>query len=100
MKNEMILKTKRLLLTPMAMEKLEQKAQNDPDPEMRKAYGEMLALCKEKPEEFLWAIPWEMHLKKDRQPVGDLCFKGAPKKGTRGAGLRHRQGLRGPGAHH
>ena len=82
MKNEMILKTKRLLLTPMPMEKLEQKAQNDPDPEMRKAYGEMLALCKEKPEEFLWAIPWEMLLKKDRQPVGDLCFKGAPQKGT------------------
>lgn len=82
MKNEIMLKTKRLLLTPMPMEKLERKVQNDPDPEMRKAYGEMLALCKEKPEEFLWAIPWEMLLKKDRQPVGDLCFKGAPQKGT------------------
>ena len=97
MKNEMMLKTKRLLLTPMPMEKLEQKAQNDPDPEMRKAYGEMLALCKEKPEEFLWAIPWEMLLKKDRQPV---VLQGCPPEGHRGAGLRHRQGLRGPGAHH
>ena len=82
MKNETMMKTKRLLLKPMPMEKLEEKVRNDPDPEMRKAYGEMLALCKEKPEESLWAIPWEMILKKDQTPIGDLCFKGAPQKGT------------------
>lgn len=82
MKKEITLKTKRLLLRPMAMERLEEKVRRDPDPEMRKAYGEMLALCREKPEEYLWAIPWEMVLKKEQLPVGDLCFKGAPKQGT------------------
>ena len=45
MKNEIMLKTKRLLLTPMPMEKLEQKVQNDPDPEMRKAYGPFPGKC-------------------------------------------------------
>lgn len=82
MKKEITLKTKRLLLRPMAMERLEEKVSGDPDPEMRKAYGEMLALCRQKPEEYLWAIPWEMVLKKEQLPVGDLCFKGAPKRGA------------------
>ena len=81
-KKEITLKTKRLLLRPMPMGRLEQKIQEDPDPEMRKAYGEMRDLCLKDPEEYLWAIPWEMILKSNQTPIGDLCFKGTPKKGT------------------
>lgn len=81
-KKEITLKTKRLLLRPMSMERLERKIQEDPDPEMRKAYGEMRDLCRKDPENDLWAIPWEMILKSNHTPIGDLCFKGAPQKGT------------------
>ena len=82
MKKEITLKTKRMLLRPMAMERLEQKIKEDKDPEMRKAYGEMRDLCLKNPEAYLWAIPWEMILKSNQTPIGDLCFKGAPQKGT------------------
>lgn len=82
MKQEPTLKTKRMLLRPMSMERLEQKIQEDRDPEMRKAYREMRDLCLKNPEAYLWAIPWEMILKSNHTPIGDLCFKGTPKKGT------------------
>lgn len=82
MKKETMMKTKRLLLKPMPLEKLEKKVSQLADPELKKAYGEMLDGCRQKPEAYLWYAPWEMIRKSDGRAIGDLSFKGAPKKGT------------------
>ena len=82
MKKETMMKTKRLLLRPMSPEALEAKIAALSDPELKKAYGEMLSGCREKPEDFLWYSPWQMIRKTDGKALGDLCFKGAPRKGT------------------
>ena len=82
MKKETMMKTKRLLLQPMSPEALEAKIRTLTDPELKKAYGEMLSGCKEKPEDFLWYTPWQMIRKTDGKALGDLGFKGAPRKGT------------------
>ena len=76
------LKTKRMLLEPVSLAELESKATSTEDPEERKAYGEMLAGCWEKPEDYLWYAPWKMILRENNAEIGDLCFKGAPQKGT------------------
>ena len=82
MKKETMMKTKRLLLQPMSPEALEAKIRTLTDPELKKAYGEMLSGCKEKPEDLLWYTPWQMIRKTDGKALGDLGFKGAPRKGT------------------
>lgn len=82
MKKETMMKTRRLLLQPMSPEALEAKIRTLTDPELKKAYGEMLSGCKEKPEDFLWYTPWQMIRKTDGKALGDLGFKGAPRKGT------------------
>lgn len=82
MKKETILKTKRLLLRPMTVEMLEKKIAESTDSELKQAYGEMLCGCKEHPQELLWNTPWEMIPKEDGRAIGELCFKGAPKRGV------------------
>ena len=82
MAKEIQIKTKRLLLTPMSEEELEQKIRQMSDGELRKAYGEMLEGCRREPENRLWFTAWKIQLKKDGRLIGDLCFKGAPVKGT------------------
>ena len=77
-----VLKTKRLWLEPMTVEELEAKRDQTEDPELRQAYGEMLAGCQAAPEALLWNTPWKMISKQTHQVMGDLCFKGAPQKGT------------------
>lgn len=82
MKKETMLKTKRLWLKPMTVEELEEKVLQTADPELRQAYGEMLSGCRAAPEALLWNTPWKMISKQTGQMMGDLCFKGAPRKGT------------------
>ena len=45
------------------------------DPELKKAYGEMLEGCLEHPEQWDWYAMWIIE-NEDGIPVGDLCFKG------------------------
>ena len=82
MKNKIRLRTKRMLLEPMSLEELENKLETTMDPEERKAYGEMLAGCRSNPDAYLWNTAWKMMLKENNAVIGDLCFKGAPRKGT------------------
>lgn len=82
MKNETMMKTKRMLLKPMPLEKLENQVSRMEAPELKKAYGEMLDGCRQNPLDYLWYVPWEMIRKEDGKAIGDLCFKGAPRKGT------------------
>lgn len=82
MARELQIKTKRLLITPMSETELDEKIQKTPEGELRQAYLEMLEGCRREPENRLWYTAWKIQLKKDGTLIGDLCFKGAPVKGT------------------
>ena len=82
MKKEITMRTKRLLLRPMPVGELEEKIQSMADDELRQAYQEMLDGCRNAPQDWLWYTPWVIKLKGEGTPIGDLCFKGPPVKGT------------------
>lgn len=82
MAREIIIKTKRLILTPMEVGELERKVSQMEEGALRQAYQEMLDGCKQDREHWLWYTPWKLLLKQDRRLIGDLCFKGPPVKGT------------------
>lgn len=82
MANEIILKTKRLILRPMPLKDLEQRALQMEAGEEREAYTEMLDGCRSHPENWLWYTPWSIVLKQNGTSVGDICFKGPQHNGT------------------
>ena len=82
MKKETELKTKRLRLSPMTQRELTELITRETDGEQQKAYGEMLAGMNADPSNVLWNAPWKMCLKKEGTFLGDIGFKGAPKRGT------------------
>lgn len=97
-KKDPVLKTKRLLLVPMTEAELEQKTENTAEPELAAAYGEMLSGCRREPENRLWYTAWRMALKSaPENPIGDLCFKGAPEKGGVEIGYGMEPGFEGQG---
>lgn len=75
-KKEPVVKTKRMVISPMADEEIEKMAASSASDELRKAYGEMLSGCQKDGENRIWYAPWKMVLKKDGTCLGDLCFKG------------------------
>lgn len=76
------LKAKRLILTPIPLVELERKVLLMEDGEEQRAYQQMLDGVRENPQDWLWYTPWKIMLKRDGTAIGDLCFKGPPKKGT------------------
>ena len=82
MKKEPELKTKRLRLSPLTRQELEQTIDRETDGERKRAYGEMLAGMNADPANVLWSAPWKMCLKEEGSCIGDIGFKGAPKQGT------------------
>lgn len=82
MAREIIIKTKRLILTPMEASELEQKIAQWEAGELCRAYQEMLDGCRKDPQNRLWYTPWKIQLKNEKTEIGDLCFKGPPVKGT------------------
>ena len=74
-------KTKRLLLRPMTDEAMQAMIDAETDPELKVAYGEMLAGARARPSERLWYTAWCI-AQRDGVMVGDLCFKGVPKGGA------------------
>lgn len=82
MAKDIAIKTKRLMLSPMNLEALEKKVLLMEEGELRQAYQEMLEGCRKEPENWLWYTPWVLKLKGEGTPIGDLCFKGPPVKGT------------------
>lgn len=77
---KMKLKTKRMELVPMEDSQLEKMIGTLPG-ELAEAYGEMLQGCRAHPEDRLWFTPWQMMDKRTGEHMGDLGFKGAPRKG-------------------
>lgn len=77
----MIIKSKRLFLSPMTVDELRSKVLAEPDEELQQAYREMLQGLLDHPEDAYWYTAWNMLLK-DGTSVGDLCFKGPPKNGA------------------
>ncbi|MGN0354559.1 MAG: GNAT family N-acetyltransferase [Muricoprocola sp.] len=75
-KNELCVKTKRMLIQPMSDEEIENLIDTSDSDELRNAYSEMLSGCKSDPENRIWYAPWKMTLKKDHTYIGDLGFKG------------------------
>ena len=71
MARELQIKTKRLLLTPMSENELEQRIQKMPEGELRQAYTEMLEGCRREPENRLWYTAWKIQLKKDGTLLGE-----------------------------
>lgn len=78
----MILKTKRLTISPMTMEELNDKVESMTDEALQQAYSEMRQGCIDDPENFVWYAPWKICLKEDGTEIGDACFKGSAKKGA------------------
>lgn len=77
---KMKLKTKRMELVPMEDSQLEKLIGTLPG-ELAEAYGEMLQGCRAHPDDRLWYTPWQMMDKRTGVRMGDLGFKGGPRKG-------------------
>lgn len=72
--------TSRLKIYTATREQMEGVIAAEADPEMKKAYGEMLEGCLKEPEKWEWYAMWRIELN-DGTPIGDLCFKGIDEKG-------------------
>ncbi len=72
--------TKRLHIYPASDRQMEAMIAAEPDPELKKAYGEMLELSRQDPERRDWYAAWIIETQ-DGTPVGDLCFKGLSEDG-------------------
>ena len=66
---------KRIKVFPADRQQMEHMISATQDPELKKAYTEMLAGCLEHPEQWDWYAMWNIE-NEDGIPVGDLCFKG------------------------
>lgn len=73
---EIKIKTKRMLLCPLADEEIEALIERTVSEELRTAYGEMLDGCRRDPENRIWYAPWAMALHENQAYIGDIDFKG------------------------
>lgn len=81
-KREIILKSKRLVLVPMANDEIRALIDSVDNEELKTAYQEMLDGCIRNPENRLWYTPWKISVKGNIEVmIGDLCFKGPQSKG-------------------
>ena len=67
--------TKRIKILPANRQQMEEAIASTPDPELKKAYSEMLAGCIEHPDQWDWYAMWNIE-NEDGIHIGDLCFKG------------------------
>lgn len=75
-----IMVSKRCIIRVQSDEKMRELIARQTDPELKKAYGEMLDGAAEHPEERLWYAVWSVEA--DGTAVGDLSFKGLGADGT------------------
>lgn len=80
-KKTVVMKTKRLTLTPLSPEELRERTASESDPHMAEALGEMLSGCEEHPESYLWYTEWRI-AQKDGTPIGSLGFRGEAENGA------------------
>ena len=92
------LETARLLLYPVSDEAMQTLAAEEPDPDLKQAYAQMLAGCRGDPANRLWHAVWVMELKEQPgEAAGDLSFKGPPLNGRVELGYGLRDGFCGHG---
>lgn len=77
----MQLLTERLFLIPLRTDALQKLIDRTTDPEMVKAYCDMLNGCEAHPDQWLWYTAWGLYQNDSGDWVGDLCFKGLPENG-------------------
>ncbi len=94
----MTITTDRLLLYPIVDDAMRRLIEEEPSPELRQAYGEMLRGCLDDPDNRIWYAVWYLELK-DRPGtvVGDLSFKGLAPDGAVEIGYGPREGFCGSG---
>lgn len=76
-----MIETKRLRIYPAAREQMEKIIAAEREPELKKAYTEMLESCLRHPDQWHWYAMWMIELL-DGMHIGDLCFKGLHADGT------------------
>lgn len=82
MSDHPVLKTSRLVLSPMTIGETEALIASASDPELKNAYSEMLEGILADPDALVWNAPWKICLRSDPDsPIGDAGFKGRPVKG-------------------
>lgn len=77
----MVLKTRRLLLTPLTDDQLQQRLYDAPTPMEKRRYSELYAMVGLYPEHKHWCTLWELTLRADSTVVGSLHFDGPPQQG-------------------
>ena len=70
-----MIETNRLRIYPATREQMEAFIAAETDPELKKAFGEMLEGCLRHPDQWQWYAMWRIDLG-DGTHIGDLCFKG------------------------
>jgi RimJ/RimL family protein N-acetyltransferase len=79
----MRVESKRLFLYPISDEAMRTLIDQEPDPEMKQAYTDMLEGCLAKPNNRMWSAVWNMELKSNPGIiVGDFSFKGLGNDGV------------------
>ena len=76
--NQRPIPTKRMTLTPMSADELNELIERETDAHMRQAYTEMRDGVLQNPDQALWYTAWRMTLKDTGEMLGDLCFHSAP----------------------
>lgn len=71
----MTIETERLTIRTATQSEMKELAERQTDPELIKAYGEMISGCVDHPDQWEWYAVWMIELK-DGTHVGDLSFKG------------------------
>lgn len=70
------IETERLEIVAKTISEMEQYCEAEKDPEMKKAYGEMLQGMKDLPEDWLWFSDWSIYLKGTDTIIGGMAYKG------------------------
>ena len=65
----------KIRISPASREDMEKCVASETDPELKKAYNDMLTGCLEHPDQWDWYAMWMIE-KTDGTHIGDLCFKG------------------------
>lgn len=76
-----VIETERLTVYPATDEQMKKAISSETDPELIKAYTDMLRGCVSHPDKREWYAMWIIELK-DGTHIGDLCFKGLNGNGT------------------
>ena len=94
----MTVESARLRIYPVDDAVMRRLAGTAADPELKKAYGEMLRGCEAEPDDRLWYAAWYIEPKDAPGEIaGELCFKGPAADGAVEIGYGLREGFCGRG---